>query len=508
MSTTCSLNLIMDILVEIRQQIGQQDTAALKQIMTKLDQAAQPFVVVQTIAPFLFRDGKDNAFSAEDSLSIIGFLVQSNPLTYLKPASRAIRDEAVRLTASSDPMRVSPTLTKALIDQIASSDIQAAANATEAIVACCRKVGLSLAEPTLISIASIWQESMNRTSKDKANASTVAIRCAAAVIDIVSIDEQIMKLGVDRGILKHLLDMLVDDQDPLLQMSVVDLLENMANTRPMHHALAAWLFSKNVLKPLLELCGGTTEEEPDPILGGPALRVVAALCKLTQVDTRVFEAESSLLTAFHRALRNFEGSGELDRLAMIDAISSFAGASPNALALVLNDPVTREGWLSLSVSQSKLKAAILVSVAHVINPSVARDHGAARNGHSGADLLKLYSFVGRANNQESTDMLLNFGKSPLTELRLGCYALLEAVAKLPGGGQVLLSAQGFIDFLLSREGEKTKEGREGRFAIVQAINQSPIKGLLAADIVKRIDKHVAEGPHYVKTIPWELATES
>ena len=204
------------------------------------------------------------------------------------------------------------------------------------------------------------------------------------------------------------------------------------------------------------------------------------------------------MTGFHWALHNFQGSGEVDRLAMIDVISSFAGASADALTLVLNDPVTREGWLSLrNVSQAKLKAAILVSVAHVLNPKFQQQQ---EHRHSSADLLKLYSFVGRSNDEESTAMLLNFGKSPMPELRLGTY-------KLSAGGQVLLSAANFLEFLLDREREKTKEGREGRFGIVKAINESPVKGLLANEIVKKIERHISEGPHYVKSMPWELATE-
>lgn len=495
-------SVVIDLLKELRDKIALQDAELLKQTVARLDQAAQPSVAMHTLAPFLFQPGGD--LSPTEALLVLGFLVQSKPTLYLKPASQAIRDQATRLVTSADPMTVSPELMKAMVDQITSADVQAASNATYAVVACCRKLGFAFAEQAMGAIAQHWQQALACMNQEKASASTVAIRCASAVIDLVAIDEQMMKLAVDQGIIKLVLDMLNYDQDPLLQMSVLDLLEKTAQVRPMHHALAHWLFSNNVLTPLLKLSGGT-EEEPDPVLGGNALRVVASLCKLSQVDVRVFEAESSLLTGFHRALHNFEGSGEIDRLAMIDAISSFAGASADALSLVLNDPVTREGWLLLNVSQSKLKAAILVSVARVIHPvpELQQEHR-----HSSADLLKLYSYVGGANNQESTSMLLNFAKSPMPELRLGSYSLLEAVARLPTGGQVLLSTANFIDFLLSREGEKTKEGREGRFAIVQAINESPVKGLLATEIAKKIEQHVSQGPHYVKSIPWELATES
>ena len=514
-----SSTIIMELLQEMRVKIAQQDAAALQRTVAKLEVAAQALVVMQTLAPFLFKEAgqqHQELFSSQDALSLLGFLVQSKPSLYLKPASQAIRHEATRLTTAAEPMFVSAELLGAMMDQIVASNttttdnnVQAAANATDAMVACCRKCGMAVAEPALMALAHHWQQALSDDNKSRG--SIIAIRCASAVIDLVALDEQMMKLAVERGVLQLLLDMLMDDQDPLLQMSVLDLMETkMAHTRPMHHALAMWLFSSDVCTPLLMLAGGSTDEGPDPILGGPALRVVAALCKVSQVDDRVFvEAESTLLTGFHRALHNFQGSGELDRLAMMDAISSFAGSSADALTLVLNDPVTREGWLALNnVSQPKLKSAILVSVAHVMDPPPEQLHDGTPSRHSSADLLKLYSFVGRANNQESTSMLLKFASSPIPEIRLGAYTLLKAVAKLPSGGQLLFSTANFIDFLLSREGENTKEGRERRFAIVQAINQSPVKGLLADEIARKIEKHVAEGPHFVKAISWELATEA
>lgn len=504
-TTPHSPHVVLDVLTELKEKIEQQDVEALKYTVARLEQVAQASVVMHILAPFLFQNTTlENNFSAHEALKILGFLVQTNPSLYLKPASQAIRDEAQRLVTSADPMVVSPELMTAMINQIQGKDVQAASNATEAVVACCHKLGMSFAEPALVAIVQNWNSALSRMSFDKASASTVAIRCASAVGDLVAIDEQTMKLSRQRGWLKLFLDMLKYEEDPLLQLSVLEIVENMVQRRPTHHEMANWLFSHDVLMPLLQLAGGI-EEEPDPILGGNALRVVAALCKLSQLDARVFAAESSLLTGFHRALHNFEGSGEIDRLAMIDAISSFAGASSDALALVSNDPVTRDGWLSLNVSQSKLKAAILVSVARVLYPPPEQQH---EHRHSNADLIKLYALVGSTNNQESTTMLLDFGKSPMPELRLGAYTLLEAVARLPTGGQVLLSTADFIDFLLSRENEKTKEGREARFAIVQAINESPVKALLADEITKRIEQHVSQGPHYVKSIPWELATES
>jgi len=80
------------------------------------------------------------------------------------------------------------------------------------------------------------------------------------------------------------------------------------------------------------------------------------------------------------------------------------------------------------------------------------------------------------------------------------YTLLEAVAKLPTGGQVLFMNGDFHEFLMNRDREKTKEGREAKYAVVQAILDSEVKGLLAEDIVRKLEEYVAQGPHYVKTL--------
>jgi len=260
------------------------------------------------------------------------------------------------------------------------------------------------------------------------------------------------------------------------------------------------------------MAGGMEGEGlPDPILGGTALRVVAALCKQGHRDRSLFDSGGNqLISGFHRALHNFNVSGEVDRMAIIDAISSFASASPDALERVLSDPVTRNAWLSLSVAQPKLKSVVLFSVSMVLDPSDEVDSKGdfiPAPPPSNTVGLKLFETWGQVNEDDPSSLALSLAKSPLPETRLGAYALLKAVAKLPTGCQVLLSSPGLYEFLVSREVEKTKEGREAKYAIVEVIAESPAKGLLADDIVAQIEKYVKEGPHYVKPMQWELATD-
>src|SRR3569832_444425 len=102
-------------------------------------------------------------------------------------------------------------------------------------------------------------------------------------------------------------------------------MERLVATQPMQPDRAQWSFSIDVVVPLLQMCGGTELGYADPLLGGPALRVVAALCKVAHRDASVVNlTDSGILQGFHLDLHNMGSgsSGEMERLAMIDAISS------------------------------------------------------------------------------------------------------------------------------------------------------------------------------------------
>jgi hypothetical protein len=205
-------------------------------------------------------------------------------------------------------------------------------------------------------------------------------------------------------------------------------------------------------------------------------------------------------------------SGENDRLAFIDAVSSWSTASPDALTLVIDDPLLREGWLSLSVSQPKVKSVILYSVATCIDPppqvDTSGDTVMASNVPSNQLSMRLFDCLGAVNDKDATDIVLSAADSSFAELRLGAYALLNAVAKRGTGAQVLLSHNSFYEFLVTREKESTKEGKEAKHAIVEAVLCSDARPLLADSIVTTLEKIAQQGPHYVNVSSYELATES
>jgi hypothetical protein len=502
-----SLSLLLD-------QLSEHDDEALKTTLNTILADFQPQPLMDHIAPLLFRTSEPSVtLSNNAALKIVGLLVSWNSSTYLKPASKAIKTEALRRMTSSEPITVSDELQGVMIQQLRGDDVEASSNAADAIVACSRKIGLTFGETAMRSIRDSWREALDQMEVDRMMSTTYSVRCASIFVALMSIGDAFHQRALSMGAGDLLLEMLQCDNDPLFQMSTLDLLELLACTLPMHHERAHWLFSNDVTAFLLRLAGGEGDGRPDPMLGGPALRVVAALCKLAHSDVSLLnQTDGDIMVGFHRALHNIEGTGEMDRLAMVDAISSFASASPVALERILQDPVTRKAWLSLSVAQPQLKAAILVSVSMVLNPTNQLDSNGdtimISNALPSNSLgLKLYAFLGRDNNNETTALMIDLAKSPLTEVRLAAYALLEGISKQPTGAQVLLSHGHFFEFLVQREGETTMEGREAKYALVMAVFNSDVKVLLADDIVRKLDAYLKEGPHYAKPISWELATE-
>lgn len=511
------------MLIEIKDQLAAKDTAALNKTCASLRQILSPMETMRILVPHLFQaqPNEQDHFTNHEALLVLDFLVSSSNETdvdaYLKVASRAIRDEAERLVRDASSafheIHVSDSFLDVVVAQLCQqSDLHVAENATATLTSLCHSNRLT--ESILTKLVEAWRSSLQNVTTDRSRASTSSVRCATTMTEIILLNDHCMKAAMSTGATTLFVQMLSDDRDPLVQTSMLDLLESLAEHQPVHHDRAHWLMSDAVLHPVLRLAGGLVQEEdlePDTLLGGPALRVVASICRFGQKNetAALFGIDSAaLVQCFHRALHNFQVTGETDRLALVSSISSLSSASPTALTLLLDDPVTREAWLSLSVAQPKLKSAILVSVAHVLDPVTRVD--AAGDTIPVLPIsdqlgIRLYTALGQTNGADSTDLVLSLTRSSLPELRLGAYTLLEAVAKLPTGGQVLFMNGEFYDFLINRSYETTNEGREARFAVVKAVLNSKVKGLLAEDIVRQLETYVSQGPHFVKALQWEVA---
>ena len=529
---------------------------------------------------------KTPSFNSVDALQILGFLVSSHidiietsqqeqqrPL-FLIAASKGIKNELYKrlaipspisttlnlVTSESTPsdvaLYVSNELIRVLVHQACMGlDMEVSQNCHDSILLLfqyTKASSSSIRSLTLEGIVSVWLNAItsvvDETKKKSVRSEfgTICVRCTTLIVDIILLnDTRTMELLFLEAtptdpfhvgnILCSLLTDLPDD-DTLLQISIYDALCKLASERPNHPIRTQWLFQDAFIQPLLRKVGvgssslGDESHEPDAYLGSSALNILIAISSmLTDAsignETEVFIIGETLIRDLHTALRNFEITGnDLERLSYIDAISSLASTSPAALHMILDDPITCEGWLLLNVAQPKIKAAILVSIANVLDHPKAISDGRASytpllsssTTVSNETCMKLFSTLGRVNGRSSgyyhsdtTELLLKLVQSPIHEIRFGVYRLFEAISKYSMGGQVLMTNSNFYtNFLTQRDTiETTYEGRILKFNIVQALHANgSLKQLLSNDVITQLEQYLSQGPHYRKALQWEVMT--
>mmetsp|Transcript_16799 Transcript_16799/g.26209 ORF Transcript_16799/g.26209 Transcript_16799/m.26209 type:complete len:582 (+) Transcript_16799:77-1822(+) len=358
--------------------------------------------------------------------------------------------------------------------------------------------------------------------------STLSIRYCALVINLAMQSDEAMQYLIP--CLDEMMDAILwsdaASTDPLMQMSALDMLEKLASTsttkqqrKPMHPSRTKWLLSKRMLMFLLDLSGGGSDhgdDLPDPILGAPALRLLSSLCRVVQADSSASLADfggDELIEGFRNALLVTETSGELERLAFIDAVSSFVGSSSDeACTLILGNLQISEGWLFLGSAQSKMKAVIMNSIAQIIDysqPSQYRSDDNNAVSISNQMIVVLLTKFGDVNRCSLPEILLSFARKPVMETKLAAYNLMRSSCKVGTILLLILAHAGFQEFLVNRETDATKEGKEAKFAVIEAIVKSDVyaRGLVKDDLARKLDEIVKQGPHYVKAMSWQMMTE-
>mmetsp|Transcript_25052 Transcript_25052/g.37850 ORF Transcript_25052/g.37850 Transcript_25052/m.37850 type:complete len:537 (-) Transcript_25052:198-1808(-) len=525
--------VIPAIVNEVLQKESENDKRSTMLESRMQEENVSPELLMNVLIPALFYDVSFDV-TCEQAMLVLALLVTSNPSKYLKPASRCMKLYiSTILMNNPTSLTLSDDVLKLMVSQLStSSDVEVSSNITESLVACChQEQDTSSRSPTALmrslkalsqAFQTAWDQKVER--KNPQHSSTSCVRCSAAVVMLCDVktarvDDLTSK---KRALDDSLLVILLDDSDPLLQMSALDLVEQLTTASSIQRD---WLLSKEVLKPLLQM-SGHEQDEPHPILGGSTIRILSSICKVLAMEqtqgpdanSDQNEISSWLLTRFRHILRNFiMGRSELDRLAQLDAISSFGSASPRALKILLDDDLIGPSWLSLSVAQPKLLSAILYSVAMVLNQHykiLVNSSSAPTIDTANANLcMRLFVMLGQVNNKGdngSMPLVISLAKCPVTETRLGAYELLESVCRQSIFARLIfLNGSDLFEFLLSREGvETTVEGKEAKFKVVEAIySQKKLVSVMDNKLVKALETHIKQGPHYRQTQSWDVATE-
>lgn len=96
--------------------------------------------------------------------------------------------------------------------------------------------------------------------------------------------------------------------------------------------------------------------------------------------------------------------------------------------------------------------------------------------------------------------LMSIVKQPFSELHRAALKVFLAMAGSEWGQKELHSHGGFLEYLLDRRTESDKEGRELKYAIVQAmINSSCVESVWGSADVLKLKKYETDGPFYIQS---------
>ncbi|KAG7358016.1 hypothetical protein IV203_014603 [Nitzschia inconspicua] len=375
-------------------------------------------------------------------------------------------------------------------------------------------------------LVQFWEKSLQNGNPNEN--SIISVRCATLWIQWMA------KLGAsvldaNPQALDLLQQMIQNFDDPLQQLTLMDLLVENFGSTPSSTAMVdvkvqEWLASPEMLSPILLML-------QDSFLAGIALQYLSSVL----VSLRPHELQLVLDFIRQRGIV----SNETDRLQIVQALSNVSTTITNtALPIIMQDRVLRQAWWDISrVSQSKLQAAILTSVALAL-PKIEAN-GEAKLA------MDLYNAMGPDNSTGSATLcttqwlLEKYAPSPISELRIASYAILAAMLRLQTAGQIMAlntpkvaQAQLLECCMDPQRRESTFDARLAYFDVLETLfslltnkstdglsttttTTSPSASIWLATlqdeevhkITDQLQKKIKMGPHGREPQRWDVGTE-
>lgn len=420
--------------------------------------------MIQVLIPHLF----ENHYSNVASQFLLELLGTTQNFELIKVLSQYLEAFILKLTAFDDFTVTGAILGLMLQQLVNQTDVSIATKASNALVHLC-----NIRNEILRDVILALKEVPVPTD------SIVFVRYYTFLCEIVQDwDENVQALF---GSFQKALD---NDKDPLLQISLLDILENHMKSENVLNSMSveSTLLKMVGCSRIMEQRSSLAQHPMHPFCSGSALRL------LSRIDQSIVNEKEfvQVLVSYSRQM-----NGEIEKIGFIDGISTFVSNDDRFNAVIEQNEILEE-WLNLRTGQSKFKVVILTSIVRILDKQEISD-----------DLrTRLYHLIGQVNNvsngDKTTHLIMEYTKSSIIEIRLAAYDLLRAMARTKTGSHVLLRYGGFLEFLCNVNAELVKEGKEKKYELVKAVSESDARGLLSNKNVAKLDAVLASGPYYQK----------
>ncbi|XP_063824245.1 26S proteasome non-ATPase regulatory subunit 5 [Ostrinia nubilalis] len=307
------------------------------------------------------------------------------------------------------------------------------------------------------------------------------------VVNISSKSYELCKLCNDQGYIDHMLSELQSD-DVLYQLNILELLSRLA-IQP--HGIG-YLVKQGALKKISDLVVELPNNPLCGLLTPGYIKFVGSIAHcypkeildkypiLVNLMFETFESGDPTLLPVALDTLGFIGTTIEGKLCLAALGSKYILAVEKVGQIIRN-------------SATEIKSRALNCFANLI--CVDKDPSVPRGGpvDHRVTLMTREWFRSLSSSPPSMETLFEICKNPFPEIRLAGLALLDAVCQHQWGEELVARTAGFVEYLLDRSNDATKESKEAKYDIIKRLANSMA---FDASIITRLQTHVEQGPFY------------
>lgn len=236
-----------------------------------------------------------------------------------------------------------------------------------------------------------------------------------------------------------------------------------------------------------------TSDAASALIASGVLRLFVPISR--KGDDHVWSIFTSfgILDTIRKHLNDEEPSCVEASISLVGAI----GSSPSGLRLLLaNEKILREWFEYFTSTQNLYKLSFLHAFAELLSCPDAEKTKSAFD-------IEDRGWEGKSSG-EVLRSIMKYVDQPFQDVRTGAFAVLQSIARHSSWGvQVLVNYPGFFEFILNRDTETTKVGREWKYAVLEAMMKGKdgedlqqVRTTLGNTKLGLVERYLREGPFY------------
>ncbi|XP_026496816.1 26S proteasome non-ATPase regulatory subunit 5 [Vanessa tameamea] len=320
-------------------------------------------------------------------------------------------------------------------------------------------------------------------SSSKCNAFEVIINISTKSYDLFN-------LCIDQGYIDYMANELQSD-DILYQLNILELLSQLA-IKPYG---INYLIKQGILLKISELVRGFHQNPFGGLLIPGYMKFFGAIAHYYPKE--IFQKYPVLLESLFDALDSEDATILPVALDTLGFIGSTIEGKMCLMALGSKyTQIVEKLGLNIKNSPTEIKIRSLQCIANLIG--IDKDPKAKVDPiDNRVTLMTREWFRSLSKQPDAIDVLFENCKNPFPDITLAALTLLNAVCQHHWGEELVARTAGFIEYLLDRSVNFTKESKEIKYEIIKCLSHSTV---FDENILTRLLKYVEQGPFYTEIV--------